>query len=53
MSKIAAGVKINNNDLEVYEEVHCFASKGSNRRVNIFAVDRSKKLGYLEPHCTI
>ena len=46
-SKIAADVKINNNHLEVYEEVHCVASKGNNRGVNIFAVGRSKKLGYI------
>ena len=35
-SKIAAGVKINNKHLKVYEEVHCIASKGSNRQVDIF-----------------
>ena len=38
---------MNNNHLEVYEEVHCVASSSSNRRVDIFAVDRSKKLGYI------
>ena len=47
MSKIAAGVKMNNNHLEVYEKFHCVSSNGSNRRVDIFAVDRSKKLGYI------
>ena len=38
---------MNNHHLEVYVEVHCVASNGSNRRVDIFAVDRSKKLGYI------
>ena len=36
-----------NYHLEVYEEVHCLRSKGSNIRVEIFAVDHSKKLGYI------
>ena len=36
---------MNNNHVEVSEEVHCVASNGSNRRVDTFAVDRSKKLG--------
>ena len=47
MSKIAAGVQINNNHLEVYEEVYFAASKDNNRRVDIFAVGHSKKLGYI------
>ena len=47
MSKIAAGVQINNNHLEVYEEVFFVASKGNNKRVDIFAVGHSKKLGYI------
>ena len=47
MSKIAAGVKMNSNYFEIYEEFHCVASNGSNRRVDIFAVDRSKKRGYI------
>ena len=47
MNKIAAGVKLNSNHLEVYKEVHCVPSNGSNRRVDIFAVDPSKKLGYI------
>ena len=38
---------MNNHHLEVYEEVHCVASNDSNRRVDIFAVNRSKKLGYI------
>ena len=38
---------MNSNYLEIYEEFHCVASNGSNRRVHIFAVDRSKKLGYI------
>ena len=45
-TKIAADVKMNNY-LEVYKVVHCVASNCSNRRVDIFAVDRSKKLGYI------
>ena len=47
-SKITAVVKVNNNHhLEVYKEVHCVVSNGSNRRVDIFAIDRSKKLGFI------
>ena len=38
---------MNSNHLEDYEEIHCVASNGSNRRVDIFAVDRSKKLGHI------
>ena len=38
---------MNSNYFEIYEEFHCVASNGSNRRVDIFAVDRSKKLGYI------
>ena len=48
MSKIAAGVQINNNHIEVYEDVYFVASKSNNRRVDIFAVDHSKKLGYIQ-----
>ena len=47
MSKIAAGVQINNNHPEVPEEVFFVASKGNNRRVDIFAVGHGKKLGYI------
>ena len=47
MSKIAAGVQINNNHLEVYEEVFFVASKGNNRQIDIFTVGHSKKLGYI------
>ena len=36
---------MNNNHVEVYEEVHCVASNGSNGRIDTFAVDRSKNLG--------
>ena len=50
MSKIAAGVQISNYHLEVYEGVYFVASKGSNRRVDIFAVGHSKKLGYILEH---
>ena len=45
MNKIAAGIQINNNHLEVYEEIFFVVSKGNNRRVDIFAVRHSKKLG--------
>ena len=38
---------MNNNHLEVYEDVHCVTSNGSNRREDMFAVDRSKNLGYI------
>ena len=38
---------MNTCHLEDYEQVLCVASNGSNRRVDIFAVDCSKKLGYI------
>lgn len=32
---------------EVYEEVHCIATNGSTRRVDIIAIDRDNKTGYI------
>jgi len=36
-----------NQGYEVYEEEHCIAEGGSNKRIDILAIDRKKDIGFI------